>query len=273
MRKDAKRNDIDWYGDKDKAIEKYEIGLVDEHYFIIEETNLTSYALENYHEIKDEPNCNKIFACLNGQCKTSNQRFIDSYKVIMILLENKDMLLEPMPYDDVILKSPYYDNVTNFHTLSFTDSNIKSNVFKSKDSNPRYVKYYKVFFDVETITQKKHEVYLACYETEDEDKQYFYTVWDMLLNLPDKPHLMLIAHNADYDARFCLKYLKNKRCVYNNNRFIIIDGYFLGKSIRIKCSYRLIDAPLSSFKDMFKLDREKEVMPYCIYTRLNIAAK
>ena len=36
IRKDSTRNDIDWYGDKEKTDEVYEIGLVDEQYFIIE---------------------------------------------------------------------------------------------------------------------------------------------------------------------------------------------------------------------------------------------
>ena len=32
--------------------------------------------------------------------KTSNQKYIDSFKVVKLLLENKDKLLEPIPYDE-----------------------------------------------------------------------------------------------------------------------------------------------------------------------------
>ena len=33
---------------------------------------------------------------------------------------------------------------------------------------------------------------------------------DMLNDLPDKPAIMLIAHNANYDCRFLLEYLSKE---------------------------------------------------------------
>ena len=40
--------------------EKYKLGLADKHYFINDTTNVTSYCLENYEELKDINECNYI---------------------------------------------------------------------------------------------------------------------------------------------------------------------------------------------------------------------
>ena len=41
--------------------ETYNLGLVKNHYFINDTTNVTSYCLENYEEIKNEKLCNNIY--------------------------------------------------------------------------------------------------------------------------------------------------------------------------------------------------------------------
>ena len=79
----------------------YTIGLVDEHYFIIDKTELTSYCLNNYDDVKHINNSNMIhMKKSNGTYTKSNQKYIDSFKVVKLLLENKDKLLEPIPYDE-----------------------------------------------------------------------------------------------------------------------------------------------------------------------------
>ena len=80
--------------------ELYHIGLVEEHYFIIDKTELTSYCLKNYDYVKHINNSSMIYMKSGETYKTSNQKYIDSFKVVKLLLENKDKLLEPIPYDD-----------------------------------------------------------------------------------------------------------------------------------------------------------------------------
>ena len=98
----------------------------------------------------------------------------------------------------------------------------------------------------------------------------------MLNNLPSKKKIMLIAHNSNYDCRFILKYLKNiEPPIDKNNRFIQIKGEFWknnGEKINIiiKDSCKLIPMPLSDFGKCFKLNVNKEVMPYDLYTEKNI---
>ena len=45
----------------DNQHKQYHLGLIDEHYFIIDLTNITSYCLENYEDVKHIDNCNMIF--------------------------------------------------------------------------------------------------------------------------------------------------------------------------------------------------------------------
>ena len=80
--------------------ELYTLGLVDEHYFIIDKTELTSYCLKNYDDVKHINNSNMIYMKSGETYKTSNQKYIDSFKVVKLLLENKDKLLEPIPYGE-----------------------------------------------------------------------------------------------------------------------------------------------------------------------------
>ena len=80
--------------------ELYTIGLVDEHYFIIDKTELTSYCLKNYDDVKHINNSIMIYTKSADTYKKSNLNYIDSFKVVKLLLENKDKLLEPIPYDE-----------------------------------------------------------------------------------------------------------------------------------------------------------------------------
>ena len=52
-------NRVEHYGKKYE--EKYYLGLVKNHYFINDTTNVTSYCLEHYDEVKDIKQCNAIY--------------------------------------------------------------------------------------------------------------------------------------------------------------------------------------------------------------------
>jgi hypothetical protein len=165
--------------------ELYSLGLVDEHYFIIDKTEITSYSLNNYDEIKHINNCNMIYMKSGDTYKTSNQKYIDSFKVVKLLLSNKEQLLENIPYDEKIMNTQFYDKVTEYKTLEYPKSCIKYQQYEPKNKT----KFYKVYFDFETITNKTHKPYLVRYETEDNERMEFIgknCAVDMLNNLPDK---------------------------------------------------------------------------------------
>ena len=89
---------------------------------------------------------------------------------------------------------------------------------------------------------------------------------------------MLIAHNSNSDSRFLIKHIRKMAPpIDKNNKFIYIKGEFNRYNnpdqiinITIKDSYRLIPMALSEFGECFKLDVEKEIMPYDLYTEENL---
>ena len=62
--------------------EKYNLSLVNGHCFINGFTELTSFCLEHYEEIKDIKDCNKICKKLNDNYKKGNDIFINHFKFL-----------------------------------------------------------------------------------------------------------------------------------------------------------------------------------------------
>ena len=267
---------IEHYGNKELE-EKYSIGLLEEHYFIIEKTDITAFCLQHYDEVKHIENCHTIFQKLSdGKFKKRNDRGIDSFNIIKILLENKNSghLIKPLLFDNELMNSQFYDKAEEYKTLEYMSNNIKYQTFEVKEK----VKYYKVYFDFETITThvnesgiKSHMPYLVRYETEDDERREFVGIncaLDMLNNLPNKKNIMLIAHNANYDCRFILKSSSKERPLVKGSRILTCQAVFYRNNdinqkinITIKDSVKMINMPLRDFGKSFKLDVEKEIMP------------
>ena len=93
--------------------------MVKGHYFINDYTELTSYCLEHYEEVKDIKDCNKIY------------KLNDEYKKVMIYLlkpfnysrlaGNVDKLIIPMELTDEVLNVQSYDNVEEYNTLEYNE--------------------------------------------------------------------------------------------------------------------------------------------------------
>ena len=262
------------FGEKTNA--QYNIGLVDEHYFIIDKTDITSYCIKNYNTVKDLENCHMIWNNYKGEYKRANNKDIDSFALIKLLLEDKDTFLDRITCDEQIMKSQFYDKVDTYITLEYPPSCIQYKTYKP----PMNIKFYKVFFDFETITTDTHIPYMVRYKTEDGEKREFTgstLITDFLDNLPQKENIMLIAHNANYDCRFLIKYISRGKPIQQGNRYLTISGrYYRNKdkeqpiNIIIKDSYKMIPFALGKFGKSFGLEQEKDVIPYKIYTIENV---
>jgi hypothetical protein len=110
------------YGDKTKP--EIKLGIIEKHYFLIQETNYTRYSIENYDEVKDLKDFNRICKINSntGKYTYSNDRFIDSYKVIKILVDNKHIYLEPIKYTEELYKTNKYKEVNLFGSLEYNDN-------------------------------------------------------------------------------------------------------------------------------------------------------
>tara|TARA_R110002153_G_scaffold143214_3_gene294306 strand:+ start:1356 stop:4838 length:3483 start_codon:yes stop_codon:yes gene_type:complete len=264
------------YGDKTK--DKYKLGLIDNHYFAYLKSTNTRFSLEHYDEIKHINNCNEISAFRpNGTYKKDKKAFINTFDLVKILLEQKDKLLKPIPYD-IMTCTPYFDKEMNSDELFEPDNtDLKINKMVKTDNSKSYL----VFFDCETITKgDKHEAYLLCVITEDNIKKSFkgkdcgkyFIEW--LKRLGNRK-IQLVAHNLKYDFSFIWEYIFGLNPLISGNRLLggggILYSEKYGKiELVFQDSYNMISCKLSKFGSMFNLKNRKEFMPYSAYNLTSV---
>lgn len=269
---------------------RYKIGLVDEHYFSIKELNITSCAVKNFEDIKHIENYNKLIK-KNGKYEKSNKNFINSFMFVKLLIENKDKVLRPIPIND-IMHSQYYKKIDDDEneTLEYNESCIAENEVSKCDRT----NYYTIFYDFETdTTTTTHTPYLMQYITQDDEKGGFYgeESGEAFINyIKNKfrneeadekgkiKDVLLIAHNQRYDFTFILNHLyalnpilKGNRLMGGNARIYVSNKTYI--NVEFQDTLNFLNCKLSDFKDMFKLDVKKEIMPYSLYNTDNINNK
>ena len=223
IRTDGKKSDVEHYPTSPhiKCDGTYNLGLVKNHYFINYYTGLTSFCLENCEEIKDLNGSNTI--CRKKEYyerDKTGKRFITSFHLFKVLMDNTDSLIAPMELTDDIMSTQFYDKTDDYKTLGYNQKNCRLEEFVEKAKD-----HYKLFFGFETSTNGvKHEPYL-CWIYNDDIQQGFIGIntcaVDMLIGLPtDKKEILIIAHSSDYDCRFILGHLQNKRHIVKSNRFL-----------------------------------------------------
>ena len=266
--------------------EIYKIGSLDEHAFLIEDTNITRYALEHYNEICHLPNFTKI---ANKKMEKDKKKLLDSFEVITILLEQKEKLLCELVKSDLTDTSMYkrVENVItnlNYEPRMFVNYNpiipkevqdkVCLNIFYDFET------YKKSVFKRCTLTDENKEIithvpYLCCYVNDDtQEKRTFYGEdcgLKMLFSIKSDKHINLIAHNGGkYDANFLLRYFYDLSSIEKGSKYMSINGKFNKQEFTLKDSLLLISSPLSSFPEMFNIkDTIKEVISYEMYDKTN----
>jgi hypothetical protein len=278
VKKNGTHKDIYKYGDEETAKYKINLGLIDEHYFLIEKTEFTKFSLTNYESIKHIKDWNKIYM----KNKKSNNRFINSFDMINLLLENKEVFLKEITYEsNDIFDTAYYSKIKSFSTLKYIEGNCKPMIKEDEEdieAPKNKKKFKKYFFDFETYVDKEcdgeHVPYLCSVVDNENNINTFegkHCGNDFLKSL--KSNSLLIAHNAGYDLRFIIKYLFNITLLEKGNGLICCSGSFKNYdtdkviNIKIKDSLKLIPMSLSQFGECFKLKQNKEVMPYDLYNK------
>jgi hypothetical protein len=268
---------------------EYNINCVEGHYFINEKTNYTSYYIKNYNELENKANLinkNYIYDYSKEKGYSRDQtRTINSFDLILLLLENKEELLELIDYTNInsfdeINKSYVIDeNKSIFRDLYF-DPKYSCKKYEKEESKEKEVLPITVF-DFETYKDfnNHHIPYLCCFI----DNNGF----SMDLIGPDcgkqlldtiKEDTILMAHNAKYDVRFLIQYLSKCSEIVNGGSFITFSGYYGKHKIIIKDSYKLIANSLKDLPEMFLSKDEckeikKEVMPYDLYNQETLSRR
>lgn len=266
------------YGDK--SLPQIQLGLVDEHYFIIKEMPITAFAIKHYHEVKNETEWWRIKQVSQGKYKRSNTRFISSYDVVKLLKECD--LLRDIPVNDV-LESPYFERVKTITTLDYTKQQIQ--LFKYVPKKRKGTNKYSIDFET-TTDGDKHVPYLAWFvnngrrkEFRGEDCGLQMLAYLSQVHYPkngEKPDVInLMAHNMRYDLCVGLfEYLTNISMIGPKGTVLHAKGDFKYRGVTFKFAiqdtYAHIPERLAGFGAMFGLDVAKEIMPYDLYTRENV---
>ena len=74
-------------------------------------TELTSYGLEHYEEVKDVKDCNKVFRTYNDKYNKGNDSFIKALQIFKILIGTDDKLVVPMELTDEVFNTQFYYKV------------------------------------------------------------------------------------------------------------------------------------------------------------------
>jgi hypothetical protein len=266
-----------------KTGDEYKLGLIDNHYFTLDKTNITSFSINNYELVKDYDDWNTIYKIRDGCARKTKDRFIDSYNLILLLLENKEKLLTAIPTSD-ILSTQYFNTQEESDNLQYDDKiSCKINEPIKSEKND----YPICYFDFETTTDgDNHIPYLCCADFLGEEQTFYgeecgKTLMTWIKKKCEKEqieNMMFVAHNLRYDFTFVMDYLYALKPVLKGNRIMGGTGklYYGKKSftnLHFLDSCNLINSKLSGFGKMFNLEQGKEIMPYSIYTNENVARR
>tara|TARA_R110000803_G_scaffold142752_2_gene209034 strand:+ start:1339 stop:4782 length:3444 start_codon:yes stop_codon:yes gene_type:complete len=247
--------------------------LIDNHYLLLCRVPITKWALENGSEHHD----------WYREGKRDTTKYIDSYNLITYLLKNKERFLKPLT-SEILNSTIYNDKSKEIQDISFIEENLKlyepRKTYERKNKNDKGydiqkdIEYVNVFFDFETDTfGNVHKPYLC--RCSNIDKQYLgeecgkHMLYDLVKRYPNKG-LRLIAHNAGYDIRFIFKYLHRVSLIERGRSLLRGKAFFFETPVIIQDSYAHIPMKLAGFGKTFGLDCEKEVIPYCLYSKKNI---
>ena len=76
-----------------------------------ETTNVTSYCLEHYDEVKDLKHCNTIY---NKTHHRKTVRFVKACQLFNIIINNVGTLIQNMPLTEEVMIPKFYDRVDEY---------------------------------------------------------------------------------------------------------------------------------------------------------------
>ena len=284
--------------------ETIRIGNVDNHYFAIKDTGITTYALEHEEELKHKDNWSE-FISEKGYIKRKKRETLRSDTLMKKLLGNRERWLEPITRSQEIYSSTFYDRMRDkpFDDLNYVDADVIENIKIDEEYlEPKERKYLPFFIDFEAFWRKGkngkeyQQAFMACWvrggvNEKEQRGQIGCTIGDkcarkMLYKIAEETEAYnkenetklepaLYAHNMRYDWRHLHPEVTMLSSIEPNGRFINATAlFFTGKkksvNLLFKCTYNMIASPLIKFKKLFKLNVEKEAMPYDVYTEETI---
>ena len=272
------------------------LGLIDEHYFLIEDVPLTKYALINFKELEGVDRWNEVIKKTNARDK---KRYITSYEVISYMFENKETYLTELSPNDM-LGTIHYDIGMNIDVYEPSGEDCREveykerGFFKDKEIKETENKWGKTtkevvdeevicYFDFESTTDRgagdkpnPHRAYLVVYKTEYMSEPKCIEgkfCGKRMLEDVSRSHgyrpIRFIAHNVKYDFQFLYEHLYQVSKIQRGSMLLSARAEFYVDDYKVKFnfvdSYSFIATKLSAFPKMFGFQGVKEIMPYSLW--------
>lgn len=290
------------------------LGSVGGHLFAIKPTKITKAALNHPDLVREHGRTD--FIVKNGRASFNSQRikFLDSYEVISYLYHNRETHLKTITQQNMpLLINNKYQEVRELNESDFNEINFKPigrrktceekvgqapfRKFIKEGEGGKFVdveEYNIVYFDFETLVKDgKHVPYCVsyCIATQNSSDAFvvpefgetkniygFKCAKKFLESLPKKSRNLLWAHNAGFDSRFLLKYLrfssKDVNIIDSGTKLKQAKGFYKGREIVIKDTMSFLAGRLESLPKMFEdatgsLSLEKECFPHNLINKSN----
>lgn len=265
------------------------LGLIDEHYFLIEKVPITKYALTHYKELEGVDRWNEVYYRTG---KKNKKRFISSYDVICYMFENKDEYLEELTTNEM-LGTIHYDIGKDVGVHNVEDQDCKEVEYLERGFNKAVeIKTHKnawgketkevideqviCYFDFESTTDNTHKAYLVVFQSEGMDepkciegKLCGKRMLQEVARLHDYKPIRFIAHNVKYDFQFLYEHLYQVNKIQRGSMLLNANADFYVDNYKVKFSfvdsYSFIASKLEKFPEMFGFKGEKEIMPYSLW--------
>ena len=242
------------------------------HYFLNEDTKITSFCVRNYNEIKNSIQIDDLNSVRYLVRKTSqgfqrnnNSATMSSFK-----------LLEELLKIDALIPVKGYHLISKFLSLGINKEITVPNLteFESREIKPKEKKpkVYTLFFaDFECFTKGIHTPFCCCCVGNEKTSpiKTFYGLdcVNQLLNyLKNFKNPCCYFHNLGYDGRMLAKHGAIK-IIKKGNKIYSLTLIYGEKKILFKDSLALIPTSISKFNEFFSLNKnfEKEIFPYNYY--------
>ncbi len=295
LKNDNKTSRIISYGDHSNKV--VNLGLLDDHYFINEESQYQKYAIKNYFKICYEENWELI---RKKEKKLKNfyrrsDKGNNSFKIIKLLLDLKETHLQRIPTIDLLQLNYVNIDKSKINVILEDNDHDEKCIYNYEDDyvdrSDKYNDIQKFTLDTEASVKGKHRSYQLSINDVNNSKviisKYGYDcIKDGLNELVKYIATIIIksgiqkensrdldaivyAHNLKYDFSHLKDYIEVDSFIYNGGKIISfkMKDYVEGSLINIQFrdSYSMITAPLSKFSKMFNLSVAKDVYPYEAY--------
>jgi hypothetical protein len=265
--------------------EEIHIGAYKDHYFILEDTEFTEFAIKHYKKLKDIENYKTITKIENGKYYKRNKKTkkCNSLRLLYYLMESKYFEANHKKITELDIFQNH--NIDPFD-IPLDDIEVEQREFVNK--RKKTVKQDIFYADLETdVTQGNHKCIMAAIiKRGDSDKTIRYF---MKKDKKDKssPVRRMLKHAVDFSENQPVIYFHNLKydfSVMKNDIYILEscekDGqvyemtiWYNKKKIILKDSYKMAPIALRNFQTTFGLHEDlnkKEAIGYTYHTTENM---